>query len=274
MPNDALIEIDALKVGFPTPAGDWRQVIDGVDLTVGAGERVALDGESGTGKSVTALACLGLVPEPGQVTGGTVRVAGRNVFSMSTEELAQLRGQTIGLILQEAVEALNPVYSVGFQVTETVAIHRKLGKKEAAREALTLLSEAAIEEPEDIARCYPHQLSGGQAQRVMVAMALAGRPRLLIADEPTSALDSLTQVQVIELLNGLVASGGMGLLLITHDLAVVQNTVDRVAVMADGRIVETRPTTEIFSSPHHPTTRALLGPHRQRQNTEDAHVDG
>jgi ABC-type dipeptide/oligopeptide/nickel transport system ATPase component len=273
MPNDNFITIDDLKVGFPTPDGGWQNVIDGVSLSVGAGERVALVGQSGSGKSLTALACLGLVPEPGQVTGGKIRVEGENVFSMSKEELARLRGQMIGLIMQEAVEALNPVYSVGFQVAETIAVHRKMGKKDARRETLTLLSEASIEEPEEIARCYPHELSGGQAQRIMVAMALAGKPRLLIADEPTSALDSLTQAQVIELLTGLVATSGMGLLLITHDLAVVQNTVDRVAVMSDGRIVEEGPTTEVFSSPRHPMTRALLGGHRHQGDTEDVHVD-
>jgi ABC-type dipeptide/oligopeptide/nickel transport system ATPase component len=177
---------------------------------------------------------------------------------MSGADLRRLRGKEIGLILQEAVEALNPVYTVGFQVTEAVAVHRDLGHREAYREALALLAEAALDAPEKIARAYPHEISGGQAQRVMLALALAGRPRMLIADEPTSALDLLTQAQVIGLLDSLVDEGGMGLLLISHDLAVVEDVVDRVAVMFEGRIVEEGPTEAVFSSPHHPYTRMLL----------------
>jgi ABC-type dipeptide/oligopeptide/nickel transport system ATPase component len=274
MQNDALIQIEDLKIGFPTADGGWEQVIDGVNLTVGAGERVALVGESGSGKSLTALACLGLVPEPGRVTGGSIQVTGKNIMSMSKTELAELRGRQIGLILQEAVEALNPVYDIGFQVTESISVHRKLGKKDASREALALLSDAALERPEEIVRCYPHELSGGQAQRVMIAIALAGRPRLLIADEPTSALDTLTQAQVIELLDRLVRHGDMGLLLISHDLSVVENTVDRVAVMSAGHIAEEGSTGDVFSSPRHPSTRELMGLHRRKKTrTHDQEDD-
>jgi ABC-type dipeptide/oligopeptide/nickel transport system ATPase component len=177
---------------------------------------------------------------------------------MSNTDLNRLRGGHIGLLLQEAVEALNPVYTIGFQVTESVAVHRGLSRREATREALDLLSQAALEAPEEIARAYPHELSGGQAQRVMLALALAGKPRLLIADEPTSALDSLTQAQVIELLDRLVVNGGMGLILISHDLTIVEGVVDRVAVMSAGRIVEEGPTSVVFSSPRHASTRLLL----------------
>ena len=258
MNAERLIEIEELSVGFPTSDNGWRNVVDGVTLNVGAGERVGLVGESGSGKSITALACLGLVPEPGQVTGGSVSVGNADIAMMSGVGLNRLRGREIGIILQEAVEALNPVYTVGFQVTEAIAVHRGLGHRDAYREALSLLSDAALEAPEEIARAYPHELSGGQAQRVMLALSLAGRPRILIADEPTSALDLLTQAQVIELLDHLVEERGMGLLLISHDLVVVKDVVDRVAIMFEGRIVEEGPTETVFSSPRHPYTRMLL----------------
>jgi ABC-type dipeptide/oligopeptide/nickel transport system ATPase component len=278
MNAEAFIELEELRVGFPTSGDRWKDAVDGVTLTVGAGERVGVVGESGSGKSLTALACLGLVPEPGRVTGGSVSVAGANLASMSGADLRRLRGGEIGIILQEAVEALNPVYTVGFQVTEAVAVHRDLGHREASREALSLLAEAALEAPTEIARAYPHELSGGQAQRVMLALALAGRPRILIADEPTSALDLLTQAQVIELLDNLVDEGGMGLLLISHDLVVVRGVVDRVAVMYKGRIVEEGPTDAVFSSPRHPHTRTLLAsaPGRTARFADEAgnDVDG
>ena len=278
MNAEPLLQVDGLSVGFPTSDNSWRNAVDGVTMAVGAGERVGLVGESGSGKSLTALACLGLVPEPGRVTGGSVSVGGTNVAAMSGADLKRLRGGEIGIILQEAVEALNPVYTVGFQVKEAISVHRDLGHKKAHREALSLLSEAALEAPEEIARAYPHELSGGQAQRVMLALALAGRPRLLIADEPTSALDLLTQAQVIELLDRLVDDGGMGLLLISHDLVVVEGVVDRVAVMSEGRIVEEGPTDVVFSSPRHPYTRMLLGsaPGRRAAVSDDEgnHVAG
>jgi ABC-type dipeptide/oligopeptide/nickel transport system ATPase component len=258
MQNDPLIEIEGLRVGFPSSDDGWKPVIDGVNLTVGAGERVALVGESGSGKSLTALACLGLVPEPGRVTGGSVKIAGADLADLSDSQLTRLRGRDVGLIMQEAMEALNPVYTAGFQVAETVAVQRDLGRKEAHAEALALLSDAALVEPESIAGAYPHELSGGQAQRVMLALALAGRPRILIADEPTSALDLMTQAQVIELLGRLVAERGMSLLLISHDLEVVRGLVDRVAVMHDGRIVEVGSTAEVFTAPRHAYTRMLL----------------
>lgn len=281
MQNDALIAIKDLKVGFPTSAIGWKHAVKGVTLTVKAGEKIGLVGESGSGKSLTALACLGLVPEPGRVTGGSVSIAGRDLSSMSDGDLTHLRGREIGLIMQEAMEALNPVYTAGFQVTETVAVHRGIGRREALPEALALLSEAALEGPEDVARAYPHELSGGQAQRVMLALALAGRPRVLIADEPTSALDLLTQAQVIGLLGRLVVENDMSLLLISHDLDVVRGLVDRIAVMHDGRIVEEGPADQVFSSPNHAYTRMLLesAPARSRMRSsgrrqKDGHVDG
>lgn len=258
MHSEPLVRITDLRVGFPSPDDGWKRAVDGVTLTVGAGERVGLVGESGSGKSLTALACLGLVPEPGRVTGGSVAIDGTDLSTMSDADLARLRGKIVGLLMQEAMEALNPVYSVGFQVAETVAVHRGVSRKAAYLEALSLMSDAALEDPEKIARAYPHELSGGQAQRVMLALALAGRPRILIADEPTSAIDVLAQAQVIELLDRLVADNAMSLLLISHDLAVVRGLVDRVAVMREGQIVEQGPVAEIFSSPRHASTRMLL----------------
>ena len=271
MNAERLIEIEELSIGFPTSDNGWRNVVDEVTLKVGAGERVGLVGESGSGKSITALACLGLVPEPGRVTGGSVSVGSADVAMISGVGLNRLRGREIGIILQEAVEALNPVYTVGFQVTEAIAVHRGLGHRDAYREALSLLSDAALEAPEEIARAYPHELSGGQAQRVMLALSLAGRPRILIADEPTSALDLLTQAQVIELLDHLVEERGMGLLLISHDLVVVKDVVDRVAIMFEGRIVEEGPTETVFSSPRHPYTRMLLAsaPGRMAESSDE-----
>ena len=277
MTAEPLIQLDELSVGFPTPDTGWRNAVDGVTLAIGAGERVGLVGESGSGKSLTALACLGLVPAPGRVTGGSVHVAGADISKMSGADHDRLRGGEMGIFLQEAVEALNPVYTVGFQVMESVAVHQSLGRREALRVAVSLLAEAAVEAPEEIARADPHELSGGQAQRVMFALALAGRPRILIADEPTSALDLLTQAQVIELLDRLVEEGGMGLLLISHDLVVVKSIVDRVAVMNQGRIVEEGPIEAVFSSPRHPYTRMLLasapGRRSDFSDREDNHVD-
>jgi ABC-type dipeptide/oligopeptide/nickel transport system ATPase component len=280
MRNEPLIEIEDLRVGFPSSDNGWRNAVDGVTLTVRAGEKIGLVGESGSGKSLTALACVGLVPEPGRLTGGSVSIAGTDLSTMSDTDLSRLRGRDIGLIMQEAMEALNPVYTAGFQVAETVAAHRGIGRKKAFREALALLSDAALPEPEEVARAYPHELSGGQAQRVMLALALAGRPRVLVADEPTSALDLLTQAQVIELLGRLVVEREMSLLLISHDLQVVRGLVDRVAVMHDGHIVEEGPTNEVFSSPRHAHTRMLLEstPGGRRHGTsrassrEDGHV--
>ena len=278
MSSEPLIELEELSVGFPTSDGGFKNAVNDVTLKVGAGERVGLVGESGSGKSITALACLGLIPEPGRVTGGSVSVAGAVVETMSATDLNRLRGGEIGIILQEAAEALNPVYTVGFQVAEAVAVHHDLGRREAQRKALSLLSDAALKAPGEIARAYPHELSGGQAQRVMVALSLAGRPRALIADEPTSALDLLTQAQIIKLLDRLVDETGMGLLLISHDLVVVEGVVERVAVMLEGRIVEEGETEAVFSSPRHPYTRKLLtsapGRKAELSDEEGHHVAG
>jgi ABC-type dipeptide/oligopeptide/nickel transport system ATPase component len=282
MHSNPAIEIRDLRVGFPSSDNGWLPVVDGVTLTVGAGEKIGLVGESGSGKSLTALACLGLLPEPGRVMGGSVSVAGTDLTTLSDGELERLRGREIGLIMQEAMEALNPVYTAGFQVAETIAVHRGIGRRAALSEAIALLSDAALEEPELVAHAYPHELSGGQAQRVMLALALAGRPRVLIADEPTSALDLLTQAQIIDLLGRLVVENTMSLLLISHDLEVVQGLVDRVAVMHAGHIVEEGPTSEIFAAPRHAYTKMLLEsapgrrgrPRSSSSGKQDTYVDG
>jgi peptide/nickel transport system permease protein len=258
MSTEAVVEIRDLHIGFPSPDGEWRYAVDGVSLSLAAGERVGLVGESGSGKSLTALSCLGLVPEPGRIMEGSISINGKGMSTISDTQLRKLRGGEVGLIMQEAAEALNPVYTAGFQVAETVAAHRGIRFKQAFQEALALLSDAALDDPESIARAYPHQLSGGEAQRVMLALALAGRPRALIADEPTSALDLLTQAQVIELLGRLVRERNMSLLLISHDLEVAACLVDRVMVMRGGRIVEEGPTREVFSKPQHTYTKMLL----------------
>ena len=258
MRADFVLEVDDLTVGFPSPADGWTHPVESVSLTVSGGERLGLVGESGSGKSLTALACLGLVPDPGRVLCGSSRAGGIDVRSASQEELRRMRGGVVGLVLQEAAEALNPVYTVGFQIAETVSAHHGLTRREAHKRAIALLAEVAVGEPENIARAYPHELSGGEAQRVMLALALAGRPRLLIADEPTSALDVVTQAQVLELLEKLTREQGLALLLISHDLRVVESAVERVIVMYAGRVIEEGPTAEIFSSPRHPYTKMLL----------------
>jgi oligopeptide/dipeptide ABC transporter ATP-binding protein len=258
MNPDTLLDVEALTVGFPASAGGWENVVAAVSLTIGSGERVGLVGESGSGKSLTALACLGLVPDPGRVVSGTVTVAGSAVLSMRESEIAKIRGGEIGLAFQEATDALNPVFTVGFQIAETLAVHSGLNRHEARDAAIELLAQVAVDDPQAVAQAYPHELSGGQAQRAMLAAALAGQPRVLIADEPTSALDTLTQARVLDLLDRLVEDHGLGLLLISHDLAIVEGMVGRVHIMYGGRIVEEGPAEPVFSTPFHPYTRMLL----------------
>jgi len=255
---DNVLEIDDLTIGFPSLADGWTRPVESVSLAVAAGERVGLVGESGSGKSLTALASLGLVPEPGKILDGSSRAGGIDVRSASLEELHRIRGGIVGLAFQEAAEALNPVYTVGFQIAETVSTHHRVTRHEAWDRTISLLVEVAIDEPENIARAYPHELSGGQAQRVMLALALAGRPQMLVADEPTSALDVVTQAQVVELLERLTRDQGLALLLISHDLRVVESVVGRVIVMYAGRVIEEGPTAAVFSAPLHPYTKMLL----------------
>lgn len=253
MEAEPLLEVDGLEVAFPDGSGGRQAVVNGVSLVVGAGERVGLVGESGSGKSLTALAILGLAPEPGEICAGRVTIGG-----VVSTEISGCRGGVVGLVLQEAGSALNPVYSIGFQLVETLEAHR-IARGEAARQqALALLREVALDDPEPIFAAFPHQLSGGQAQRVMLALALAGEPRVILADEPTTALDLITQAQILELLVRITDDRGLGLLLVSHDLAVIAQLVHRVVVMHAGRIVEEGRTADVLRAPKHPSTQGLV----------------
>ncbi len=252
-----VLSITDLVVEYPGSRGGWRPVVNGLSLTVGHGERVGVVGESGSGKSVAALAALWLVVEPGRISAGSVRVGRLDLATANPEQLRSVRGGEIGLVFQEASAAVNPVLTVGFQLTEAVRAHRGCTGLQAGAEARRLLDEVALDRDGDLFRAYPHQLSGGQLQRVMIALALAGQPRMLIADEPTTALDLVTQGQILALLRRLT-SDGTALLLISHDLAVVAGLVDRVVVVYAGRVVEDAPTASLFGRPLHPYTNMLL----------------
>ncbi len=257
----ALLEIEGLTVEFGSVAAPLTAV-DDVDLTIDAGEIVGCVGESGSGKSVTALALMGLVDFPGRVRARRMVFAGRELLSLSAAERRALTGKDIAMIFQDPLASLNPCFTVAFQLTETLRMHgtpeeRGSAKLRRAR-ALQLLQQVEIPDPAARLGAFPHQLSGGMAQRVMIAMAIACNPRLLIADEPTTALDVTVQAQVLDLLLRLQQERGMALLLITHDLAVVAETAQRVIVMYAGEQVETGPVPEIFDTPQHPYTKALL----------------
>jgi oligopeptide/dipeptide ABC transporter ATP-binding protein len=252
-----LLAVDGLVIGFPTATG-WRRVVDEVSFALLPGERVGLVGGSGSGKSLTALAAVGLVPAPGALLGGTVAVAGVDLATATPAELRRLRGGVVGLVLQEPASALNPVYSVGFQLVEVLRCHRRFDRRAARAEAARLLAEVRLDRPQAILPAYPHQLSGGQAQRVMLALALAGSPRLLVADEPTTALDVTTQAEVLALLRRTCDEQELALLFIGHNLAVVAGLVSRVLVMLAGEVVEAAPTEELFARPLHPYTRLLV----------------
>jgi ABC-type dipeptide/oligopeptide/nickel transport system ATPase component len=261
-----LLTVRDLNVDFPGPGG-WAPAVREVAFEIGEGESLGLVGESGSGKSVTALAILRLLI-PQAAARGEIRFDGQSLLTLDEEKMRAVRGAGISMIFQEPMTALNPVMRVGDQVAEAVLAHQpsaishqpsaRVSKKEAFDRALEMLREVAIPEPERRARDYPHQLSGGQRQRVMIAMALVNRPRLLIADEPTTALDVTVQQQILELLAGLRKKFGLAMLFISHDLGVVSQVADRVAVMYHGAIVEMGAVRDIFAAPGHPYTRGLL----------------
>jgi len=259
MLDEPLLAVKDLTTEISTESGSLRAV-DGVSLTVHAGEAVALVGESGSGKSITALSILSLVPDPPvRVTGGQVLFKGEDLLRAEEERLRQIRGDQIGMVFQEPAAALNPVLTVGEQVAETVRAHREVGRAEARRQAVRLLTRVGIPDAERRYRAYPHQLSGGMQQRVMLAAAMICEPDLLIADEPTSALDVTTQAQIMALLRELQqGEQGLALLLISHDLALVADVCSRVVVLYAGEVVEQSPCVEIFERPAHPYTAALL----------------
>jgi oligopeptide/dipeptide ABC transporter ATP-binding protein len=253
-----LLEINDLHTEFRTGAGIVRAV-DGVSYSVAAGETVAVVGESGSGKSVTALSVLRLIPHPpGEITAGSVIFAGRDLLTLSEPEMREIRGGEIGMVFQEPMTSLNPVLTVGRQITETLEQHRGLSHAIASQRAADLLVQVGIAEPARRLKQYPHQLSGGMRQRVMIAIALACDPKLIIADEPTTALDVTIQAQILELMKALTRDRGIALIIITHNLGVVARYADRVNVMYAGRIVESGPAAEIYHDPRHPYTVALL----------------
>ncbi len=253
-----LLEIDNLSVHFHTPEGVARAV-DSVSLNLKAGETLGLVGESGCGKSVTSLSVLGLIPSPpGRITSGRIVFAGRNLLELHAEPLRTIRGREIAMIFQEPMTSLNPVLPIGRQVAEPLMVHLGMSKSEAYAEAAAWLDQVKIPSARQRLRDYPHQLSGGMRQRVMIAMAMVCRPKLLIADEPTTALDVTIQAQILSLMLGLKDQLDMSLLLITHDLGVVAQMASRVVVMYAGQVVEEGAVLDIFDRPFHPYTRGLL----------------
>lgn len=236
---------------------DGSRIVDGVSFDVPDGARVGLIGESGSGKSLTALATLGLLPE-GATASGSVRWDGRELMGLPDRELATLRGDEIGIVFQEPRTALNPVRTVGRQIGESIRIHEGASRREASRRAVAEAARVRLPDPAQIVKRYPHQLSGGQRQRVAIAMALACRPRLLIADEPTTALDVTIQAEILDLLNGLVARDGMSLVFITHDLAVLSQVATHAVVLDEGRVIEHGPLSRLLTAPASPITQGLL----------------
>jgi oligopeptide/dipeptide ABC transporter ATP-binding protein len=252
-----LLRVENLQTHFPTRAGLVRAV-NGVSFHLDRGELLGLVGESGCGKSITALSIMRLIAAPGKIAGGEIVFDGQNLLQLSEPEMRQMRGDDIAMIFQDPMTSLNPVFTVGEQIAEALRLHRKLSRKEARLTAIDAMREVSIPDPARRADDYPHQLSGGMRQRVMIAMALACNPKLLIADEPTTALDVTIQAQILELLDGLRKSRELAVLLITHDLGVVAEVADRVAVMYTGKIVEESPVEELFARPRHPYTEGLL----------------
>ncbi len=256
-PSSTLLSVSRLTTVFDLPGGP-AAAVDDVSFHINRGETVCLIGESGSGKSVTALSILRLVEPPGRIASGTVTFDGRDLMALSEREMRTVRGAGISLIFQEPMTALNPVFTIGNQIEETLQVHGVARGHDARRRAVELLRAVSIPEPERRVRDYPHQLSGGLRQRALIAIALACNPALVIADEPTTALDVTIQAQILELLRELQKQFGLALLLITHDLGVVAEMGDRVAVMYAGRIVEEAPVRELFRNPKHPYTRGLL----------------
>jgi dipeptide transport system ATP-binding protein len=252
-----LLEIKNLSVEFPSQNGMVRAV-DGVNITLEKGEVLGIVGESGSGKSVGMLALMGLVPYPGRVQADRLLFEGRNLQTLSDRERRALTGKDIAMIFQEPTTSLNPSFTIGYQLAETLHVHEGMDRKAARRRVIELLDQVGIPAPESRLSAYPHQLSGGMNQRVMIAMAIACNPKLLIADEPTTALDVTIQAQILDLLLFLQRDRGMALILITHNMGVVSDTTERVAVMYAGQIMEQRPTQSLFASPQHPYTAALL----------------
>jgi oligopeptide/dipeptide ABC transporter ATP-binding protein len=253
-----LLEVEGLKTHFFTSDGVVRSV-DGVDLIVGEGETVGVVGESGCGKSVTSLSVMRLIPSPpGKIVDGAIRFQGKDLAQVPESEMRSIRGNEIAMIFQDPMTSLNPVFTIGEQITETIRLHMKLDKKKAMERAVELLRQVGISRADQIVREYPHRLSGGMRQRVVIAMAMACNPKLLIADEPTTALDVTIQAQILDLMRSLKKEHGTSILMITHDLGVVAEMCERVIVMYGGKVVEEADVDTLFESPSHPYTKGLL----------------
>jgi peptide/nickel transport system ATP-binding protein len=272
---DPLLVVEHLRVEFPTRRGTLTAV-DDVSLSIAAGEILGVVGESGAGKSLTGAAIIGLIDPPGRIAGGEIRLAGRRIDNLSQEALRRIRGREIGAVFQDPLTSLNPLYTVGRQLVETITTHLDLGQKAAHERALDLLNEVGISAPERRIDHYPHQFSGGMRQRVVIALALAAKPRLIIADEPTTALDVSIQAQIIALLKGLCRDHDTAVMLITHDMGVIAETADRVAVMYAGRVAEIGPVADVIHRPQHPYTAGLMGsiPSIVAEREQLAQIDG
>ena len=254
-----VLEVANLRVSFPGAANRRFYPVDGVSFSLDRGEMLALVGESGCGKSLTSLSLLQLIPEPGRIeAGSSIRLGDTEVLALQGEALRRIRGRRVGMIFQDPMTSLNPVFTVETQIVEGIRAHFKMSSSEARERALRLLQEVGIPDPVERLKAYPHQLSGGMRQRVMIAIALAAEPEILVADEPTTALDVTVQAQILEVLDHLRDKRGMAVLLITHDLGIVAGRADRVAVMYAGQIVEEAPTPRLFARPSHPYTQGLF----------------
>ena len=253
-----LLEVKGLRVEFPTRRGTLVAV-DDVSFAIAPGEVLGVVGESGAGKSLTGMAIIGLLEPPGRIAAGEIRLEGERIDNLPPERMRKIRGRRIGAIFQDPLTSLNPLYTVGEQLIETILTHLEVGKAEARARALRLLAEVGIPAPEARIDHYPHQFSGGMRQRVVIALALCAEPRLIVADEPTTALDVSIQAQIITLLKRLAREHGTAVMLITHDMGVIAETADRVAVMYAGRIAELGPVREVIHEPRHPYTVGLMG---------------
>ena len=275
MSEAPLLSVDDLRVYFDTPRGVVRAV-DGVSFSVNRGETRAIVGESGCGKSMTALALLQLVPEPaGYVDSGRIRFEGGDLLDLTWDRMRAIRGREIGMIFQEPMTSLNPTFTIGWQLREAMVIHG-MSARDADARSVELLERIGLKDARAALRQYPHELSGGMRQRVMIAIALSNRPKLLIADEPTTALDVTVQAQILSLIRELQAENGMAVLLITHDLGIVAEVADNVSVMYAGQIVEDAPTRDLFRNPLHPYTKGLFAslPTRNRRGADLAVLEG
>jgi len=256
--NQALLSVNELRVEFPTRRGTLVAV-DGVSLDISPGEVLGVVGESGAGKSMTGNAVIGLLEPPGRIAGGEILLEGERIDNLPYEEMRKIRGRRIGAIFQDPLTSLNPLYTVGRQLVETITTHLPVSEREARDRAVALLEEVGIPSARERIEHYPHQFSGGMRQRVVIALALCAEPRLIIADEPTTALDVSIQAQIITLLQRLCREHGTAVMLVTHDMGVIAETADRVAVMYAGRIAEIGPVRDVVKNAHHPYTHGLMG---------------